>query len=583
MGIKHLWSILTPFVERRPLYELEGKSVAIDLSGWVCEAQNVTDYYTQPKMYLRNLYFRTCFLLLMQVSPIFVLEGKPPELKHDTIAARNATQFKGAKPRSDGAKNKSKDRARFRGVLNCCEEMLRYMGVACVKGKGEAESLCAYLNMNGLVDGCVTQDSDCFAYGAKIVYRNFSISQQGANSGAGAIDVYDITKIYESIKIGRNKMVAMALLCGSDYSCGVFGIGKEAVVKFFEHVADDEVLERLRSWRTDGEFYRKLNQEVTNKNVCSVCGHQGKKQSHVKYGCGSCGTRDGCDPSTYEKRRLENKNEISIREKALKDEDFPNEELISEFLHSKEEVKAVALEWRRPNIAEFIAFAVKHLQWEHVYAFEKFLPILTRWHLSNSVVGALLRPKRIKKARHLKGVAGFEIIWEYSAPDQDLFPSHALDEIDSEKLWSTVEPQHLVRSAYPDLVDEFERATAKPKRPAKKKATVAAPKRKPRRIESYFTRTELDVSKFGDESDLDLSDLIEDVVSSDVDYLQALSESVVENLDESNFFATTFTECDLFEKSMAVLSTDSSDDEEEYVPLIERIQSKQSRGTFISD
>ncbi|KAL3272004.1 hypothetical protein HHI36_022472 [Cryptolaemus montrouzieri] len=112
MGIKCLWTILTPFCERKPSYELQGKTVAVDLSCWICEAQNISEYQVQPKMYLRNLYFRTSYLLLMEVYPIFVLEGKAPELKYDTIAARNAIQFKGAKPKTDGVKT-GKDRTRF--------------------------------------------------------------------------------------------------------------------------------------------------------------------------------------------------------------------------------------------------------------------------------------------------------------------------------------------------------------------------------------------------------------------------------------------------------------------------------------
>lgn len=53
MGIKHVWTILTPFCERKPLYELQGKKVAVDLSCWICEAQNIAEYEVQPRMYLR--------------------------------------------------------------------------------------------------------------------------------------------------------------------------------------------------------------------------------------------------------------------------------------------------------------------------------------------------------------------------------------------------------------------------------------------------------------------------------------------------------------------------------------------------
>lgn len=85
----------------------------------------------------------------MEVTPVFVLEGKAPELKYDTIAARNEQQFKGSKPNKDGVKT-GKGRTRFHFVQKQCEDMLGYMGLACITGTGEAESLCAYLNDEGV-------------------------------------------------------------------------------------------------------------------------------------------------------------------------------------------------------------------------------------------------------------------------------------------------------------------------------------------------------------------------------------------------------------------------------------------------
>lgn len=52
----------------------------------------------------------------MDVTPVFVLEGTAPTLKHQTIADRNAIQFKGAKPKSDKVKT-GKGRTRFNFVL----------------------------------------------------------------------------------------------------------------------------------------------------------------------------------------------------------------------------------------------------------------------------------------------------------------------------------------------------------------------------------------------------------------------------------------------------------------------------------
>jgi len=90
-----------------------------------------------------------------------------------------------------------------------------------------------------IVDGIITQDSDCFLYGARIVYRNFNAS------GNGSVDVYCMDSIEKNLKIGRNKMIALSLLCGCDYDeKGVIGVGKDTAIKFLQSLDDDDVLDR---------------------------------------------------------------------------------------------------------------------------------------------------------------------------------------------------------------------------------------------------------------------------------------------------------------------------------------------------
>ncbi|KAL3272320.1 hypothetical protein HHI36_024269 [Cryptolaemus montrouzieri] len=268
MGIKYLWTILTPFCERKPLYGLQGITVAVDLSCWICEAQNISEYQVQPKMYLS-----LC---------------KASELKYDTIAARNAIQFKGAKPKTDGVKT-GKDRTRFHYVLKQCQEMLKYMGLVCLTGKGGAESFCTYLNQEGLVYGCISQDSDCFAYGAQV---------------GSCVGVYDIRKATSSLGFGRNKIIALALLCGTDYSEGVQGLGKDCSLKLFEKYSDEEILDRMRQWRNQPSIFEEFERKLGDKNICKSCDHSGRVQSHNKTGCKTCGTSSGCDFSKYKEERL---------------------------------------------------------------------------------------------------------------------------------------------------------------------------------------------------------------------------------------------------------------------------------------
>nr|CAD7455556.1 unnamed protein product [Timema tahoe] len=211
MGVKDLWSILAPVCDRKPLWELQDKAVAIDLSCW----------------------------------------GIAPALKHDTMARRNRQQHgkNSSQPAVVTKSGKGGGRGHFRSVLKQCEELLSIMGVSCVQGEGEAEATCARLNIARCVAGCITQDGDCFLYGAQTVYRNFTISHQGSGSASAfSVDVYKMSEIEDRLSLSRKKLIALSMLCGCDYNeKGVVGVGKETAMKFIESMNDDQVLDRSAS------------------------------------------------------------------------------------------------------------------------------------------------------------------------------------------------------------------------------------------------------------------------------------------------------------------------------------------------
>ncbi|XP_018351110.1 PREDICTED: flap endonuclease GEN isoform X3 [Trachymyrmex septentrionalis] len=345
------------------------------------------------------------------------------------------------------------------------------MGIACVQSYGEAEAMCAYLNEDGFVDGCISQDSDCFLYGAKVVYRNFCMSTHG-NCGAtgGSVDVYSMEKIEKTLNIGRNKMVALALLCGCDYDEGVNGVGKEAALKFFKTVKEEDVLQRIQNWRTD----TRLNEaecDLLNPSLCTSCGHPGKLQKHTKSGCADCGTVRKCNDDFREKRSLI-LNEISLRKKALYDENFPNQELIDEFLIRKDSIRTkLDIKWKQPQVNKFIDFMNKYVCWEPQYAFEKIFTLITRWqllHLPNLTLDERLSmtdlfiPDSIKKIRNIRSIASYEIIWkkEHDAIKMLKEYKEQINENDDNdvdnNLLTSIEPQDLVLKCYPKLVEVYE-------------------------------------------------------------------------------------------------------------------------------
>lgn len=105
----------------------------------------------------RNLFFRTCYLIWEDVTPVFILEGQAPKLKSQIISKRSQQQFRGAKPKqnklekqSTETKEKDKGRTRFNHVLKQCETLLQSMGIQCFQAPGEAEAYCAFLNKKGV-------------------------------------------------------------------------------------------------------------------------------------------------------------------------------------------------------------------------------------------------------------------------------------------------------------------------------------------------------------------------------------------------------------------------------------------------
>ncbi|XP_045529784.1 flap endonuclease GEN isoform X1 [Pieris brassicae] len=463
MGIKGLWNVLSPYCEKKSLHEIRGETVAVDLAGWVCDSQNVTDYYIQPKLYLRNLFFRTVYLLLADINPIFILEGDAPELKRDVMAARNAIQFRGAAPKSQAkSQAPSVSRKRFKGVLKECETLLKSMGVRCVKGSGEAEATCASLNSKRLVDAVVSQDSDCFAYGARRVYRNFSVSSSaGGGAMQGSVDCYDAEKMFQANGFGRKKMIALALLCGCDYGVGACGSSINTVVTFLHTVKDEDIIPRLLSWVTDTKEYEERARWASQPGRCDKCGHVGR--THIKNGCPMCNTHRSCNDLGHKSKVLESKRELSLRDRALScGMPFPEPKVMKEFLNATSDVGLGTIP--QPSLIQFVKIMSKKLDWTERYCVEKFLPLLTKWHLQTCVPCKTIQPVEIKKKRNPRGVPSYEVVWsdisgQYEAliPDEQIKDGEVMADI-----WMTLERQDLMKEFYPELVERYEESIKKP-------------------------------------------------------------------------------------------------------------------------
>jgi len=115
------------------------------------------------------------------------------------------------------------------------------LGIPCLDGVEEAEAQCALLNFASLCDGCFTSDSDSFLFGARTVYRDVFIGE------GGYVICYEMEDIEKKLGFGRNSLISLAVLLGSDYSNGVLGFGPEAACRLVKSVGDDAILDQILS------------------------------------------------------------------------------------------------------------------------------------------------------------------------------------------------------------------------------------------------------------------------------------------------------------------------------------------------
>ena len=97
-------------------------------------------------------------------------------------------------------------------------QLLQLFGIPYIQAPAEAEAQCVELERLGLVSGIVTEDSDVFVFGGKTVYRNIFKEQR-------FVEVYKADDAANEMGLGRNEMVALAMLLGGDYTEGVKGVG----------------------------------------------------------------------------------------------------------------------------------------------------------------------------------------------------------------------------------------------------------------------------------------------------------------------------------------------------------------------
>ncbi|MCD7461158.1 hypothetical protein HAX54_045410 [Datura stramonium] len=519
MGVGgNFWDLLKPYARAEGFDFLRNKRVAVDLSYWIVQQE------TALKGHIRNPHIRLTFFRTINLFskfgafPVFVTDGTASPLKSQARIARffrasgiDLSSLPAAEEGISIERNKA-----FQKCEKECVELLELLGVPVLKAKGEAEALCAQLNREGLVDACITSDSDTFLFGANCVVKNM---QPNSNE---PFECYHMSDIESGLGLRRNQLIAISLLVGNDHNLtGVPGIGLETAFRFVKYFNDDEILYRLgeigggdlqvfqRDVNLDNSFIPSSDESPGKTKVphCSICGHPGSKKAHLKFACQYCSstTDEGCiqkplgfkcnclpcDLDNKEKEQKRNDNwKLKICRMIASEKNFPNNEITEMYLNRQQQYDGdYNLSWENPKIDMIVDYLAYYQHWEPSYTRQRMLPMLSTIFLrdvaSNSkdqLLGGQYEFDSIQRVKTRFGHQLYVINWkkptremsnEICTPSEDPDTGQELgtadestdllDEPDALQIHikggcsflSTEEDMVLVQNAFPEKVSQF--------------------------------------------------------------------------------------------------------------------------------
>ena len=197
--------------------------------------------------HLSGLLYRITNLIEAGIRPVFVFDGKPPDLKEATLKARRRVKEE-AKKKWDEAKAIGSEKAFLYAqacsridekIIDDSKKILDYMGIPVVQAPSEGEAQASFLVMNGDCDYVGSQDYDSLLFGSTVLLRNLTITgKRKLPKKSVYVDVkpemIDLGSGLSKLGITRDQLVDMAIMIGTDFNEGIKGVGPKRALKLIK-------------------------------------------------------------------------------------------------------------------------------------------------------------------------------------------------------------------------------------------------------------------------------------------------------------------------------------------------------------
>jgi len=263
MGIQGLTKLLGDHapssIKENEIKNYFGRKVAIDASMCIYqfliavrqEGQVLTNEAGETTSHLMGLFYRTIRMVDNGIKPVYVFDGKPPDMKSGELAKRKERREVAEKElakaeEAEDTENMEKFSKRLVRVTSQhndeCKVLLKLMGIPYVSAPCEAEAQCSALVKAGKVYATGTEDMDALTFGSNVLLRHLTFSE----ARKMPIKEFHLDRVLTELGLSQDEFIDLCILLGCDYCDSIKGIGpKRAIELIKQHRSIEKIIKNI--------------------------------------------------------------------------------------------------------------------------------------------------------------------------------------------------------------------------------------------------------------------------------------------------------------------------------------------------
>ena len=258
MGIKNLLKFFSSYPEilnEKEANDYYGKKIAIDISILMYQVviairnsgSDLTNDKGEITSHILGLFNKTLSFLEKGIIPVYVFDGKPPNLKQKTLDARKQIRKKALDKLSSDLSDEDRIKYLKRSVsisreqVDQCRELLKLMGIPYVNAPEEADSQLSYLCKTNMVYAVLTEDMDILTFGSPRIIRNLTTNKKVP------LEI-ELNNVLNKLDLTYEQFIELCILFGCDYCPNISDIKTSEIYQIYrKHKSIEKTLDELRT------------------------------------------------------------------------------------------------------------------------------------------------------------------------------------------------------------------------------------------------------------------------------------------------------------------------------------------------